>query len=152
MDVAAEAEDGRRVLARVRRVDERRDPDSAADEEGSLDVEPEAVPERAEDVDRLAGIERAQRPGSGADRVDQEGELCGGREAEAHRAREQPAGRLEHEELAGPAWLEPAAPKPQERVRAHRLDSDCCEAFTPQHDLRSLDRCESPAEPGFARR
>ena len=46
------------------------------------------------------GSSARERPRSRADRVDQERELAGRREAEAHRPRQQPAGRLEHEELA----------------------------------------------------
>ena len=61
---------------------------------------PEAVAERAEDVDRVAGLERGERARPGPDRVDQERELARRREAEAHRPRQQPPGRLEHEELA----------------------------------------------------
>ena len=63
-----------------------------------------------EDVDLVSGLERAERAGARADRIDQERELARRREAEAHRPRQQPARRLEHEELARPAGVEPAAP------------------------------------------
>jgi hypothetical protein len=63
-------------------------------------------------------VRRADRPRPGADRIDQERELAGRREAERHRPRQQPAGRLEHEELAGDAGVEPAAVDAQQRVQA----------------------------------
>ena len=83
-----------------REVRERRDADAAADEERLLDVEPVAVAERAEDVELVARLDRGQRAGSGPDRLEQEAQLAGRRLAEAHRARQQPSRRLEHEELA----------------------------------------------------
>ena len=46
------------------------------------------------------------------------------REAERHRPRQQPARRLEHEELPGHARVEPAAVDAEQRVRADRLDGD----------------------------
>ena len=70
---------------------QRRDADAAADEQGPPDVEVEAVPERAEDVELVAGLERAERTRAGADRVDQEGELARGRQAQAHRPRQHPS-------------------------------------------------------------
>ena len=68
---------------------------------GSRHVEPVAVAERAEDVDALAGVELRERDGAGADRIDQKRQLAAGRETQRERPRQQAAGRLEHEELAG---------------------------------------------------
>ncbi len=47
-----------------------------------------AVAERAEDVDALAGLQRAERLGPWADRFEQERELAGRREAQRERARQ----------------------------------------------------------------
>ena len=55
---------------------QRCDADAAADEQRPLDVEVEAVPERAEHVQLVAGLERAERTRAGPDRIDQEGELA----------------------------------------------------------------------------
>ena len=119
--VAAEAEHRRRAAERLREVRQRRDADAAADEQrprrrrgGSRC---RAGRRRAISSPRL---ERAERPRARADRVDQERELAGRREAEAHRPRQQAAGRLEHEELARHARVEPAALDAQQRVRADR--------------------------------
>ena len=78
MPLRPEAEHRRRRAERLREVRQRRDPDAAADEERPLDVEPEAVAERAEDVDRVAGLERGERLRPGPDRVEQERELAAG--------------------------------------------------------------------------
>ena len=86
--VAAEAEDRRRLPEHLRQVRQRGDADAAADEQRPRDVEVEAVAERAEHVELVAGVEGAERTRAGADRVDQEGELARGREAEAHRPRQ----------------------------------------------------------------
>ena len=123
MVLAAEAEHGRRVLERLGEVRQRRDPDPAADEQRPRHVEAEAVPERPEDRDLVAGLERGERARARADRVDQERELAARREAERHRPRQHAAGRLEHEELARDARIEPAARHAQQRVRADRLDA-----------------------------
>ena len=109
----AEAEDrGRRAEPRGE-VGQRRDPDAAADEKRPLDVEPEAVPERPEDVDRVAGLQRSESasvPGpTGSTR---NASSPAGREAEAHRPGQQPAGRLEHEELSGDPRVEPVPARP----------------------------------------
>ena len=113
---AAEAEHGRRLAERLGEVRERRDPDPAAHQQRSLDVEPVAVAERAENRGPIAGLKRAERPRTGADWIDQEGELVGRRETEAHRARQRPSRRLEHEELAGDSRVEATAGDPQQRV------------------------------------
>ena len=112
----AEAEDRGRTAERLRKVRERRGSDPAADEEWPLDIEAEAVAERAEDCELITGLQCAERPCAGADRVDQELELARWREAEAHRARERPARRLEHEELARDSRLDAAACDPEQRV------------------------------------
>src|SRR5664279_4766368 len=104
--VAAEAEYDGRKAQRLGQVRERRHPDSPTDEQRPLDVEAEAVSERAEDGDRIARFERAQRFRSGPDRVDEERELARRREAERERPRQQAARRLEHEELSWTARLE----------------------------------------------
>ena len=122
MVVGAEAEDRGRAAERLGEVRHRRDPDAAGDEERPLDREVEAVPERAEDVDRVARPERAERPRARADRIDEERELARRRQAEAHRPRKHAAGSLEHEELARDARLERAALESEERVRADVLD------------------------------
>src|SRR5262249_60878745 len=94
----------------------RRDADAAADEQRPADLEVEAVAERAEDVQLVLRLEDAERARPGPDRVDQKGELAARREAEAHRSRQEPTGRLEHEELPRHARIDPAAPHAQERV------------------------------------
>jgi hypothetical protein len=91
----------------MRQVRERSDPDPPADQEGPVDLQPEPVPQRPEDVDRLAGLERGERLRPRPDRVDQEPELTGRRDAEGHRPRQQPARRLEHEELPWNPVIEP---------------------------------------------
>ena len=106
---AAEAEHRRRIPKPLGEVRQRGDPDPAADEQRPLDVEPEAVAEWAEDRDPVSGLERAERARAGPDRVDQEAELVAGREREAHRPRQQPARRSEHEELSRAAGLDLAA-------------------------------------------
>ena len=115
--VAPEAEQRRRMAQRLGEIGQRRDPDSAADEQRALDREIEAVAERAEHVDRVARGERAERACPGADRVDEERELPFRREAEAHRAREHAPRGLEHEELPGSPGLETAPLDAEERVR-----------------------------------
>jgi hypothetical protein len=114
--VAPEADDRRRCAERFGEVRQRRDPDPAADEERAFDVQAEAVAERAEDAEVVAGLELAERTSAGADRVDQERQLAGRRETQAERPREQPARRLEHEELAGGAGIEAAAVDAEQRV------------------------------------
>ena len=122
MVLAAEAEHGRRTLERLGEVRQRRDPDPAADEQRPRHVEPEAVAERAEDGDLVAGLERGERARARADRVDQERELAARREAERHRPRQHAARRLEHEELPGMPGSSPPRVDAQQRVRADRLD------------------------------
>src|SRR5947207_5690080 len=117
----SESEERRRPVQRLRQVRKRCYADPAADEERSLDVEAVAVSEGTEDRNPVAGLEGAKSPRSRPDRVDQEGELAGWRETEAHRPRQEAAGCLEHEELAGSARLEAAAVHTQERVRADLL-------------------------------
>ena len=101
-----------------------RDPDSASDEERPLHVEVVSVTERAENVDRVAGPERAERPRAGPDRLHEERELPRRRLAEAHRAWKKASRDLEHEELAGNPGLEAAALEPQQRVGADGVGSD----------------------------
>jgi hypothetical protein len=131
--VAAEAEDRRWVAEVVREVRERRDADATADEHRLLDVEPVAVAERAEDVELVARLDRGQRPGSWPDRLEQEAQLARRRLAEAHRARQQSAGRLEHEELPRNARLEPAAFDANQRVGADGLVRDDSKRFSSAH-------------------
>ena len=88
--VTAEAEDRGRVAERVREIWKRRDTDAAADEQRPFDVEAVAVAQRTEDCQPIARLQRAERPRSGANRIDQEGELAGRRESEAHRPRQRP--------------------------------------------------------------
>src|SRR6266545_5260457 len=106
--VRAEAEDRRRPPERLRQVRQGRDPDAATDEERSLDLEAEAVAERAEDVELLSRLECRQCARAGADRVDEERELARRRKTEAHGSRQQAPRRLEHEELPRDAGIEPA--------------------------------------------
>ena len=120
VSIGAEPEDRRRIAQRLREVRHRRDPDAACDEQRPLDIQVEAVAERAEHVDCIAGPEIAQRTRPRADRVEEEGKLAGRRLAEAHRPRQHTAGRLEHEELAGRARLDRAAREPQQGVRPDR--------------------------------
>src|SRR5438067_8747424 len=114
--LAPEAEDRGRAAERLGEIRQRRDADPAADEQRSLDVEAIAVAERAEDRELVAGLLGAERPRAGADGVDQESELARGRQAEAHRSRQRPTRRLEHEELTGNAGIEAASRHVEERV------------------------------------
>src|SRR5437870_1536068 len=77
MPLAPEAEDCGRAAEHPGQVRERRDADATADEERALDVESEAVPERPEDGERVAGTKGTERARPGADRIDQERELAG---------------------------------------------------------------------------
>src|SRR6266550_7755012 len=105
--------------------------DLAADEQRSAHVETEPVAEWAEDSERVAGCELGERTCARADRVDQKRELARSRDAEAHRARQHAAGRLEHEELSRDAWIERAARDAQQRVRTDRLDRDDATTLAP---------------------
>ena len=67
---------------------------------GRSDVQPKAVSEWPEDVDLLARLDRCEGSRARPDRLEQERELARRRLAKAHRAWKEPAGRLEHEELA----------------------------------------------------
>jgi hypothetical protein len=82
LSTAKAEDDWRRPAELLGEVRQRRDADSAADEEGLLDVQPVAVPERPEHVDLVARPQRAENLCPGADRVDEEAELPGRREAE----------------------------------------------------------------------
>ena len=121
MPLAAEAEDRRRAAELLGQVRKRCDPDPAADEQRPRDVEVEAVAERAEHVELVPGLERAERARAGPDRIDQEGQLAGLREADAHRPRQHAARRLEHEELARDACVEAALLEPKQCVRPDLL-------------------------------
>ena len=99
----------------------RRDADAAAHEQRPFDVEPVPVPERPEDRDGIAGFAGTEGLRTRPDGIDQKGELARRRETDAHRPRQQPAGRLEHEELARNPRLEPAARDAEERVRPYGL-------------------------------
>jgi hypothetical protein len=103
---AAEAEERRRLAERLREVGEWGDADPAADEQRTFDAKPKPLAERAEDPQLVSGRERAEGARPWADRVDQERELALRREAEAHRARQDPTRSLEHEELARHTRLE----------------------------------------------
>ena len=72
-------------------------------------------------MELVARLELAERGRARSDRIDQECELAGRREAERERARQQPSWGLEHEELPRCARLEVAALEPQQRVQADRL-------------------------------
>src|SRR5207249_954135 len=74
--LAAEAEHDGWKAQRLGEIRERRHADAASDEERALDVEAVAVAERPEHVDRVAGLELAERRRSGPDRVDEERELA----------------------------------------------------------------------------
>jgi hypothetical protein len=73
---APEAEHGRRLAELLGQERERRDADPAADEQRSLDVEPEPLAERAEDADAVArvpgpigSIRNASSPGGARQRL-----------------------------------------------------------------------------------
>src|SRR5579862_3391283 len=102
-------DDARRAAELVREIRQRRDADPAADEQRPLDVEPVPVAERPEDRDLVAGRQRRDRLRPRPDRIDEESELAGRRDAERERTREEPPGCLEHEELPRHAGLEHAA-------------------------------------------
>ena len=120
----AEAEQRRRLAEPLGEVRQRRDPDPAADEQRALDVEVEAVAERARgrrSRRRVASAQSASCPGrSGSTR--NASSPGGARQSESGAAAA--ARRLEHEELAGDARLEPAALEPQQRVRPDRAFRD----------------------------
>src|SRR5207342_1621623 len=111
-----------------------------------LDVEVEAVAERAEHVQPLAALELAERPRPRADRIDQERQLARGRKADAHRPRQHPTWSLEHEELAGDARIELAAIDAEQRVGTDGLGCDDAAALTPHAarvscSMRSCSEC-----------
>ena len=83
-----------------------------------------------------ARLERAQSACTRPDRVDEEGELARRRQAEAHRPRQEPARRLEHEELPGRPWVDGAALEPEQRVRADRLPRDDAEELPRRQGAR----------------
>ena len=82
-----------------------------------IHLQVESVSERPEHVDRVSRAHARERARAGTDGVDQERELSGWRLAQAHRARKEPSGSFEHEELPGRAGIEGAALEPQQRVR-----------------------------------
>jgi hypothetical protein len=102
----SKSHDCRGIPQRCREIRHRCDPDPACNEERALDIEVEAISERAKDVDRFAGLERAERTRAGSDRVDQERQPLWRSLAEAHRAWKHASRRLEHEELTGHSGLE----------------------------------------------
>src|SRR6185369_2910986 len=85
--------------------------------------------ERPRHPNRVPARERGDRSGPVPDRIDEERELARPGETEAEGARQDASGRLEHEELAGLPWVEPAARQPDERVRPHRLVAAYRETF-----------------------
>src|SRR6266516_6956063 len=143
----AETKDEGRVAAELLgEIRQRRDPDPAADEERALDVEPVAVPQRPEDADLVAGPEATERLRSRPDRVDEESQLAGRREAERKRPRQQAPGSFEHEELPRHAGLEVAALEPQQRVRPDPLGAgDAMPAGRGQALHRSVPGARRPA-------
>ena len=122
--IAAKPEDRRRSAEHVREVGHRRDADAARHEQRPLDGEIESVPERAENVDRLPPLERTECACARADRIEEECELAVRRLTQAHRARQNPPGSLQHEELTGDPGVERAAIEPDEHVRTDRLRPD----------------------------
>jgi hypothetical protein len=130
MALGAESQERRWVAERLCEVWQRSDPHPTSDEQWSLDVEVEAVPERAEDVDRPAGPQGAERLRARPHGLEQERQLTDWRLAKAHRAREKSSGRLEHEELPGHTGVELSATEPQQRVRPDLLRSDDLEPLT----------------------
>ncbi len=79
MALGAKAQNDGRMTQRRREVRHRRDSDAACDEKRPVNVQIEAVSERAENVNRVAGRERAERARARAYRVDQKRELTGRR-------------------------------------------------------------------------
>src|SRR5262249_4207936 len=143
----AEAEDRRWAAEQVREERERRNADPAADEQRPVDVEPVPVAERAEDRKPFARLYGTESPRARADRVDQERHLAGGPETEAHRARQRPARRFEHEELARDARLEPAPLHAQQRVRPYLLGARDPSSLGP-HRFAPGGRLRSPVVRG----
>jgi hypothetical protein len=119
------------MTQRRREIRHRRDSDAACDEERADDVQIEAVSERPQNVNRLAGLECAKRTCAGPNRVDQERELTGRRLAQAHRAREHSSGSLEHEELAGNPRLELSPLESEQCVRPNLLRAQGPELLAP---------------------
>jgi hypothetical protein len=84
-------------------------------------------------MDLVAGLGGCERPCAGADRLEQEGNFAGRRLAEAHRARQRAAGRLEHEELPGDARIQAASLETKERVGPDRLVGEDAKRFSSAH-------------------
>jgi hypothetical protein len=134
----------------LREIGKRSDADASGHEHRALDVQTEAVPERAEHGEALARYERRERPRSRPHRVDQERELTRRRQAEAHRPREHVAGWSQHEELAGAARIHASAPHAQEHVRADRLHGHDAKRFALPHVPEGTECL--PGEPGRSHR
>jgi len=134
--VGAEPEHGgRRAAKGLGEVRKRREADAATDEERPLDIEPVAVAKRAEDVDLVSRLERAERLGAWTDGIQQKCELAGRRETERERPGQQAPRRLEHEELPRRARIERASLEPQERVEANRLAARDAKLLASRHRL-----------------
>src|SRR6266545_1621942 len=118
-----EAEHRRRPAEPFGEIGKRRDADAPSDEEWALDFEAIPVPERPEHVDRLPTDELHEGARSGADRVDEKGELPASREAEAHRPGKEPPGR---------AGFQTAPPEANEAVGPDPVDSRDGEGFPTQ--------------------
>ena len=100
---------------------QRRDPDPAADEQRPLHVELGSRSRAARTRGPASpGSARAERVGAGADASIRNASSPRGRETQAHRARQQPAGGLDHEELSRHAGVEPAALAPAATCTARR--------------------------------
>ena len=117
----AKAEDRRNVSEHLGDVGKGRDPDAATDDQRVPDIEVEAVPERAKDVEPVAGMQGAQGAGSRADGVDQKAQLAVLDAAERHRARQDVTRRVKHEELPGTPGLDSPGRDTKQRVWPDRF-------------------------------
>jgi len=112
----AETEDDRRIPHHLHGVRKGRDPDAAADQQGSLDVGAKAVAERPEDTDRLTPLELAEHARGRTDRIDQKGQLAALGKADRKGPGHDVAGHVEHEELTREPGFERAALEPEQGV------------------------------------
>src|SRR5581483_645011 len=94
-------------------------------------------PERPEDGELVARPQPGERARPRSDRVEQELQLAGRREAEAHRPRQHTSRRCEHEELSGHTGVDGAALDPQERIRTDRLDAEDAKTLATRWSHRS---------------
>src|SRR5262245_14807904 len=97
-------------------------------------------------MDRVAGLERAERARPRPDRLHQESELAVRGEAEAHRPGEHAPRGLEHEELTRDARLQRAAIEAEQRVRPDRIRAEDGQPLAPR---RPAAKCQLGTRKGL---